>query len=212
MGTRLHHADDPEALVLALELLGQGESVIIPTETILGLTADAENSEAVARLYQVKQRAIDKVSAVFLPEAAAIGRFAKIEHVYTQRIIDHFLPGPLTVILKSRRFPWEGVVGADAKIGIRISSEPFVSQLARDFGRPLIATSANRAGASESLDVRSAYRQFEDSVSLIVYRHETVSQVASTVVDLTGAKPEIMRQGEITLGELMTIAAAVDRS
>jgi L-threonylcarbamoyladenylate synthase len=202
--------EEEGSLETATGFVTRGEAIVIPTETIFGLTCDAENKGAVETVYQIKGRASEKPSAVFVPSIDAIAEYAQIEHECAERIIREFLPGPLTIVVRSKRKPWPGVVGKDGKIGIRVSSEPFVGALALAVGKPLLATSANRSGLPDCQSLSALTGQLGDVVPLILYRHELAVQQASTVIDLTGNKPILLRAGAIIFEQILTTAWSKD--
>lgn len=196
-------ADRERALELAVKLILEGELVILPTETIYGLTCDAKNAGAVGRLFAIKGRELDKPSAVFVADKRELERVAAAERPEVRAVIERFLPGPLTVVLKSRLPETAGVVGGDGKIGIRISSDSFVTELAARTGRLLIATSANLSGKPDCRTQEELLSQFANQVSLIILRDSNPAATASTVVDLTGTEPRLVREGTIPLAEVL---------
>jgi L-threonylcarbamoyladenylate synthase len=197
---------DQDALEAASLILLAGGAIVIPTETIYGLTCDAENAASVEYICEVKGRTLDKPSAIFLPTIAPIAHFAKIEQDYAARVISQLLPGPLTIVLKSRRASWPGIVSSDGKIGIRVSGDCFVCDLASRVGRPLVATSASKSGGPDCKTVAELQEQFMESVPLILYRASAMVQEASTVVDLTGDRPRLLRTGAIPWERILQIA------
>lgn len=204
--------EEEGSLETATGFVARGEAIIIPTETIFGLTCDAENKGAVENVYKIKGRASQKASAIFVPSADAITEYAQIEHEYARRIICKFLPGPLTIVVRSNRKLWPGIVGEDGKIGIRVSSEPFIGALASGVGKPLLATSANRSGLPDCLSLSALIDQLGDVVPLMLYRQKSAVQQASTVVDLTGNKPILLRAGAIIFEEILKTAWSEDGS
>lgn len=202
--------EEEGSLEAATGFVALGGAIVVPTETIFGLTCDAENKGAVENVYKIKGRASDKPSAIFVPSTDAIAEYAHIEHEYAERIIREFLPGPLTIVVRSKRKLWLGVVGEDGKIGIRVSSEPFVCALASGVGKPLLATSANKSGLPDCLSLSALIDQLGDAVPLILYRQKSAVQQASTVIDLTGSKPILLRAGAIVFEEILKTAWSKD--
>jgi L-threonylcarbamoyladenylate synthase len=206
MAALMSCVEEEGSLEAATDLIAQGEAIVVPTETIFGLTCDAENKSAVETVYEIKGRDIKRPSAIFVPSPDVIAEYAHIEHEYAKRIIRKFLPGPMTIVLNSKRKLWPGVVGEDGKIGIRVSSEPFIGALVSGVGKPLLATSANRSGQPDCLNLSMLIEQLSDTVPLILYRYESTVQQASTVIDLTSGKPLLLRAGAITLEEILKIS------
>jgi L-threonylcarbamoyladenylate synthase len=202
--------EEEGSLETATRFVALGEAIVIPTETIFGLSCDAENKGAVETVYRIKGRASEKPSAVFVPSTDAITEYAQIEHEYAKRIVLEFLPGPLTIVVRSKRKHWPGVVGEDGTIGIRVSSEPFIAALASTLGKPLLATSANRSGFPDCTNLAALIEQLGDVVPLILYRQESAAQKASTVIDLTGNKPILLRTGAIIFEEILKTAWSKD--
>ncbi|MFH2055788.1 MAG: L-threonylcarbamoyladenylate synthase [bacterium] len=190
---------NPDALERAAELIEQGEAVVIPTETIYGLTAAADQPIAVRGVFELKQRALDKPSAIFLAEVSEIDNYATAISAIARRVLNELLPGPLTVVLQAQSADWPGVVGPDGKIGIRISAEPFVCRLVERCNAPLLATSAGITGGGDLSSLAEVRESLSRQVPLIVYNNEMRTGTASTVVDLCGAKPRILRQGKLRL-------------
>jgi L-threonylcarbamoyladenylate synthase len=199
--TNTMQADDSAALSRAQELIACGGTLILPTETLFGLTCDASNPDALRQLFEIKHRDIAQPTAIYLPDIESIGRYSLIDHDYASRIIHEHLPGPLTVVLRSKETQWPGVVSSDGKIGIRVSTEPFVAELARLTARPLCATSANISGRPNCEDLEAIEETFAGKVNLIVYRQKQVQSAPSTVIDLSGTRPVILRQGAVDLKE-----------
>ena len=202
--------EEEGSLEIATGFVARGEAIVVPTETIFGLTCDAENKGAIETVCKIKGRASEKPCAVFVPSTDAIAEYAQIEHEYAERIVREFLPGPLTIVIRSKRKLWPGVVGEDGKIGIRVSSEPFIGALASGVGKPLLATSANRSGLPDCLSLSALIDQLGDAVPLILYRRESAVHQASTVIDLTGSKPILLRAGAIIFEEILKTAWSKD--
>lgn len=202
---------DESASVLAVEQITAGKVIVIPTDTIYGLTANAESSKAVKRLYSIKGRDLSKPSAIFLASIAAIARYAEIEHEYADRIIRKFLPGPVTVILKSKISDLPGVVTRDGKVGIRVSSDEFVRSLVETVGSPLIATSANRSGQPEPCSSKDVIELFAKQVPLILTKDSDIKALATTVVDLSEPEPRLVREGTIHFADLLKLEEDSDK-
>ncbi len=195
-----------EAESVASAAITGGQAVIIPTETIYGLTCNAQNSDAVREVYSIKGRELSKPSAVFVANAQEIAKLADVSSAFAQRIIAAFLPGPLTIIAKAKGEPLVGVVGEDGKIGIRVSSHPFVQKLCASTKAPLIATSANFSGQPDCRNDSEVLATFDGIVPVIILGRSTMVGRASTVVDLSGSSPVLVREGTIPFSQLLNCA------
>jgi L-threonylcarbamoyladenylate synthase len=197
-------------LEAAIRYMSSGSPIVVPTETIFGLTCDATNPAAIEAVYAIKGRPLAKSSAIFLPSVAAITRYAFIEHDTALMIIREFLPGPLTVILNCPRKEWPGVVSDEGKIGIRVSPDPFIRELAERLGKPLLATSANKSGASDCGTLDELTMQLGEAVPLILYRQKTAGLIPSTVLDLTEEQPKLVREGAIRFAKILETLESID--
>ncbi len=201
--------NDPRSLQVAARTVSGGDSLVIPSETIYGLTCDALKANAVERLFQIKGREMTKPSAVFLGDRENISAIAEIANSMAARVIEKFLPGPLTVVLRSKLDNVAGVVGADGKIGIRISSHPFIQSLCRQVDTPLIATSANISGKADCRTEGEVLAAFKGVVPLIILETATLTERSTTVVDLTGMRPVLLRDGTIPFSEVLNCAEGI---
>lgn len=191
---------------MAVMSIKAGDCVVVPTETIYGLSCDALNEEAVSRLYRIKGRDIKKPSSVFVAEVKNVAEIATIDSPAADRIVRRFLPGALTVVLRSKLKNVAGVVGGDGKIGIRISTHSFVNALCRQVKTPLIATSANISGADDCRTDKDVLVAFDNVVPVIVLETTEITQRSTTVVDLTEERPRLLREGTIPFSELLNCA------
>ncbi len=197
---------DPRSAQVAAEAIHTGESVVIPSETIYGLTCDALNAKAVEQLYRIKGRDLTKQSAVFVGHRGSISELAEVTSAMAEKVIERFLPGPLTVVLNSRLRNTPGVVGADGRIGIRISSHPFIQSLCQQVNSPLIATSANVSGSADCRTDGEVLATFNGVVPVIVLETTKLTERSTTVVDLTGERPLLLRDGTIPFSEVLNCA------
>jgi L-threonylcarbamoyladenylate synthase len=178
--------------------LEHGRPVILPTETQYALTCDATDPVAVESIRTIKGRGNQPFS-VFLPDRAALGRWRVVPPTWAEPLIEAFWPGPLTLVLPTRLRVFSllgGIVGA---VGVRVSSEPYVSAITRRFGRPLLATSANRSGMQldPAAENRWLSRLTGDRPVLWARPGRYQRRPASTVIDCTGDRPRLLRDGAI---------------
>ena len=154
------------------------------------------------RLFAVKGRAPDKPLPLFVASAADLPRVAVDVPRAARRLAERFWPGPLTLILKAKPGLPFGIVGTQGTIAARISSHPIAHRLVNILGRPITATSANLAGKEEPTRAEQVLKSFAGQLDLILDAGPTPGGKASTLVDLTGKSPRILRPGAIS-GEEM---------
>ena len=185
------------AVSSTIDLFGKGDLIIGPTETAYGLLADAMNSEAIEKLFAVKNRTFDKPCSIFIKSAEELSIYAYVSNTAALQAINSLWPGPVTFILKSRVDHWQGVVSKDKKIGFRCSSHPFIKTLINTVNVPLTATSANLSG--EEVDsVEDIEKSLGEFVEYMVIDPELdFACRPSTVVDLSDGKLDIVREGKI---------------
>lgn len=184
----------------AAAALGAGELVIMPTDTVYGLAADALNAAAVARLFQAKARPPEKGIALLAASAEQAATVADLTAPAAQQLIARWWPGPLTLVGQARVELPEGI-GTGGTIGVRVPDDGVPRAIAMALGRPLAVTSANRSGDAAVATFDEAVSTLADWVVLALDGGECPLGVASTVVDCTGPHLRVLRQGTVHVEE-----------
>ncbi len=189
---------NPEFLRQISDVLKDGLIIALPTDTVYGLAVDGTNNAAVEKLRKLKDRT-EKPFTFFIPKSE-INKYAIVTK---KKIIDYFVPGPITVILKMK--PKITLPGIQERVGLRIPQNDFVIALLESFGKPLAVTSANRSGEP---DIDSPYEIVEDltDVKIVIDAGKIISK-PSTVLDLTTTPPTILRKGKIPILEIEKVYA-----
>lgn len=175
----------------------------MPTETVYGLGADATNGEAVARIYSAKARPQFNPLIVHVADVATAKHYVEWPEV-AEKLAAKFWPGPLTLVLKRRAdcLISELVSAGGETLAIRIPSHPVALQLLKAFGGGVAAPSANRSGRVSPTTAQHVRDEFGDDLPLIIDGGPCVVGLESTVLDLSGAVPTILRPGAVTLEEV----------
>jgi L-threonylcarbamoyladenylate synthase len=195
----------PDPIAQALRWLRSGGLLAYPTETVWGLAADAASEESVERLRRWKGRGAEEPIAVLVESAEAAEALGFEFGRSARRLAGDFWPGPLTLVVSSQRKLARGIERDDGAVGLRCSSHPLAATLARRIGAegvgPVTATSLNRSGepAARSADeARACCGSGPDDPRLLdVEGAEAGGAAASTVVDVTGEHPEVLRWGAL---------------
>ena len=178
--------------------LDSGRAVILPTETQYALVCDATQPTAVESVRALKGRGNEPFS-VFLPGRAALGRWRVAPPQWAEALIAAFWPGPMTLVLPTRHRVFSLLGGKPGSLGVRVSPEPCISAILGRLARPLLATSANPSGLR--LDTvrenRWLRRLTDDSQVLWARPTRYRRRMASTVIDCTGDRPRLLRDGAI---------------
>ncbi len=171
--------------------------IAFPTETFYGLGADAFNSGAVEKIFEIKQRSRTSPILVLVNSFTQASDLVENVPLQAWSLITCFWPGPLTLVFKaSDKVP--GILTAGTgKIGIRIPSDPLTRQLLKTVAVPLTATSANRSGAENPTTAQEVAQSLGDQVALILDAGPTPGGQPSTVVDVTTSPITILRKGQI---------------
>lgn len=175
-------ASDPAALDQAARLLGQGGLIAFPTETYYGLGVDPFNVEALERLFAIKQRQPDKAVLVLVAEQAQVNELAAEVPAVLQKLMNHFWPGPLTLVFPGQIFLPTLLTGGTGNVGIRHSPHPLASRLLHAFDGPITATSANRSGAPPATTAAEVQESLGSEIDLILDDGTTPGGAGSTLV------------------------------
>ena len=181
--------------------LEKGGAVVLPTETVYGLFTKALDKKAVDHVYQLKRRPRDKALNLNVAHLDDILNFSKNQPPYLQKLVDSFLPGPLTIILEANdKVPYW--VNSDlTTVGFRMPSHPVTLELIREFG-PLIGPSANISGQDSGVTYKEILQDFNQNV-LGLEDDAFLTGQDSTIIDLSGSKVKILRQGSITREDIL---------
>ena len=186
----------------ALAALKRGEVIVFPTETLYGLGADALNCSAVEKVFQLKGRDPNNPIPVLVADRAMLVSLVTQLPPLAEKLMAHFWPGPLTLVLPARAEIPRPLVNATGAIGVRISSQPIAAEIVRSLGRPLTATSANPSGQPGARTVKHAKTYFFGKIDIFVDGGELASFTGSTVAAVSGNKLRIIRVGAIANCEL----------
>ena len=182
-------------------ILAAGGAVVLPTETVYGLFAQALNEEAVERVYELKRRPRDKALNLNVASLEEIYAFSKNQPTYLDQLYQAFLPGPLTIILQANdQVPTWINSGMDT-VGFRIPKHSVTLDLIRKYG-PLIGPSANLSGKVSGTSFQQIVMDFQEQVSGVEDDAALTGQ-DSTILDLSGEKAHILRQGAITREDIL---------
>jgi L-threonylcarbamoyladenylate synthase len=195
-----------------VELLREGQVIGLPTETVYGLAADALNPAALARIFEVKQRPLFDPLIVHLAEAAGAWKLATAVPEIAHRLAARFWPGPLTLVLPKKDFVPDLATSGLPNVALRVPAHPVAQALLRAFDGPLAAPSANRFGRISPTDAQAVWSELGDAVPLILDGGPCGIGLESTVLDLSGASPVLLRAGGVPVEELEALVGPLERA
>jgi L-threonylcarbamoyladenylate synthase len=202
---------DPAQIARAVDVLARGGLVAVPTETVYGLAADAENADAVRAIFAAKGRPADHPVIVHVAGADALDGWTRDAPAQARALIETFWPGPLTLVLPRGPRALDAVTGGQDTVGLRCPSHPWARALllafARDDrGRALAAPSANSFGRISPTTAQHVRDDLGEKpagrVDLILDGGACPVGIESTIVDLSGAAPRLLRPGRVTREQL----------
>jgi L-threonylcarbamoyladenylate synthase len=182
---------------LGISILKEGGIVAFPTDTLYGLGACANLRQAVERVYKVKERPQNMALPLLLAHTSQISEVANYVPPIAWLLARNFLPGALTLVLfKSSSIP-DIVTAGGMTVAIRIPAHQVPVALVESLGTPIVGTSANLSGHPGSLTADEVHSQFSDKIDLVIDGGRCPGGRESTIVDVTGEKPTILREGAI---------------
>ena len=187
------------------EKLKAGDLIAFPTETVYGIGADAENRDAVARMYQVKNRPVNHPVIVHIAELNDVDYWAKDVPEYAINLMRDFWPGPMTLLLKRREVAGDFLTGAQEIVGLRIPANSLALGLLNEFkavgGMGIAAPSANRYGAVSPTTAEAVSQELSEYLlpgDQILDGGPCLVGVESTIIDCSSDNPKILRPGAIS--------------
>lgn len=189
---------DAASVGAAVAALRAGTLVILPTDTVYGIAADAANAAAVDRLFLAKSRPRSKAVALLVASIEQAATVADLSTPAARLLVNRHWPGALTIVAPALVTLPEGV-GTGATIGVRVPADPVVQAIAAQLGRPLAVSSANRSDADAPVALDDAVRDIGTWAALALDGGDCPLGLASTVVDISGERLRLLRQGSINI-------------
>lgn len=191
-----------ENIGIAAQTLRKGGLVAFPTETVYGLGANALDEEAVRKVYVAKGRPGDNPMIVHIARASDIGQLTRLLSPTIVTLIDNFWPGPLTLVVKKRPEVPQVTTGGLDTVAVRMPDSPVARELIRLAGVPVAAPSANLSGSPSPTRWEHVAEDLTGRVNMILKGEDCRVGIESTVLDLTGETPTILRPGVITATQI----------
>jgi len=188
-----------------IEIIRKGGVIAFPTDTVYGIGAGVYIESAIQRVFQVKQRPAEMALPILLSDVSQIHEVAKDLPASAWRLIKYFSPGGLTLIVYRTKIVKDIITGGGDTVAIRIPDHPVPYALIRGSGMPIIGTSANISGRSSLITAEDVQNQLGQSVDLIIDGIPAPKGKESTVVDVTGEVPVILREGIISREEIAKV-------
>jgi L-threonylcarbamoyladenylate synthase len=193
-------------------LVRQGQVIGQPTEKVYGLAADGLNPAALALIFEVKQRPLFDPLILHVAEPETAFQLAEAVPAAARRLAERFWPGPLTLVLRKKELVPDLATSGLPNVALRVPAHPVAQALLRAFAGPLAAPSANRFGRISPTDAGAVRTELGDRVPLILDGGPCAVGLESTVIDLSGEKPLLLRAGGIPVEELEAILGPVERA
>jgi L-threonylcarbamoyladenylate synthase len=192
-----------------ISILKQGGIIALPTDTVYGLGASANIHQAVERVYEVKKRPRHMPLSIFLAHMSQISDVAELVPPVAWLLAEKFLPGALTLVLpKSKSVP-DIVTAGGTTVAVRIPAHPVPIALVEGLGMPVLGTSANQSGKPSALTAGEVYSQLGDKIDLVIDGGQCPGGRESTIVDVTGETPIVLREGAIALRDLEEVCGDI---
>ncbi|MCL5429833.1 MAG: L-threonylcarbamoyladenylate synthase [Chloroflexi bacterium] len=204
MKTRRLLSTQKDWLTKAVAVLDKGGVVAFPTDTVYGVGVRAFDATGIERLYAIKEREKTKAVAVLIAERGQLSQIAEANKP-AKKLASRFWPGPLTLVL-TRQPDLPEVLTQGPTVGVRVPDHAVARALLAAAG-PMAVTSANLSGRENTLNAGEVLEQLDGRIELIIDGGQTPGDQPSTVVDLTGEKPMVLRAGPVSEAEIMAALA-----
>lgn len=200
---------DADKVRLAADAIRAGKLVAFPTETVYGLGADAFNEEAAAKIFEVKGRPPDNPLIVHVSGVGQAGELGVLTH-RIEEIMERVWPGPITFVVRKKAQLPDVVTAGLSTVALRCPAHPVALKLIELSGTPIAAPSANRAGRPSPTRAEHVVEDLGEGVDAVLDAGRTFFGVESTIVDVSGEKPVLLRPGPFTVEELRGIFGEVE--
>ena len=192
----------PENLLRAGQLIKCGGIVAFPTETVYGLGANAFNVDACKKIYSVKERPADKPLTLHVANFEMIEQIAEIS-LAAEKLIEKFLPGPLTLILPKKNIVPDFVTCNSKSVGVRFPKNSVAQEFIKIAGVPIAAPSANISGKNPPTTAQEVFDNLNGRIEIILDGGKCEVGISSTIADISTGELKILRQGKISVAQIL---------
>ncbi len=191
-----------EQVKKGVEILRGGGVVAFPTDTVYGIGASIYDRAAVDKVFGLKERPKEMALPVLVADIAQMEEVTEGLPPLACRVVERFLPGGLTLILKKKGIVSAAVSAGKDTLTVRIPADEVALRLIRGLGAPIVGSSANKSGGQNALTAQQVKDNFGDTLDLIIDGGTVSGGVESSIVDFSGDNPRLIREGAISRGEL----------
>jgi len=202
MKTQILDSKNENDILIGAEIIKNGGLVAFPTETVYGLGANALNEDAVKKVYKAKGRPSDNPMIVHIARASDIGQLTPMLSPVIVNLIDNFWPGPLTLVVKKKDAVPKTTTGGLDTVAVRMPDSQGALDLINRAGVPIAAPSANISGRPSPTKAEHVIHDMDGKIDAILKGEDCRVGIESTVLDVTGAVPTILRPGIITAEQI----------
>jgi L-threonylcarbamoyladenylate synthase len=192
----------------AVSILKSGGVIAFPTDTVYGLGCDYRNREAALRIYEIKGRPPKMALPLLLGNARQISEVALDVPEVARRLAAKFWPGALTLVVKKHPSVPDFITAGGDTVAVRLPAHPVPVALARGLGAPIVGTSANLSGQPSALNAEEACAVLGDRVDMVIDDGQVPGGKESTIVDVSGERPVVLREGAIIPAQLQRFIQA----
>lgn len=182
----------------AVDLLKNGELVALPTETVYGLAADAQNEIAIQKIFDAKGRPLDHPLILHIDSYKKLDNWTRNVSTYAKKLAEHFWPGPLTIVLNKSNNVSDIITGGLKTIAIRVPDHPTILEVIKKLGNAIVAPSANAHKRLSPTKPIHVLKTLDGKISAILEGGMSSIGIESTIIDMTKDLPSILRYGAIT--------------
>ena len=195
----------PGIIHAAAAVIRNSGVVIMPTRGLYGLGGEALNASVVGRIFNIKSRPMKKPLLVLISRLEMLTNIVADIPPLASFLMEAFWPGKMTLVMEGRKDLPDGLCSDTNRVGVRLVAHPVAAALVDAVGRPMTGTSANLSGSNGCADIGAIDNEVTASVDMVLNAGPLEGGPGSTVVDVTGQTPEILREGAVKASEVMDV-------